>query len=210
MRRLSINAILHTDMSRHFGTVAMLDERAARLHAQAIDFAADAKSEGGGQASLPESSEVHTSRTRRDVPDGRDSVPSPGLRALRRSKSADASSSSAASPPPHPSFPTALQQEKDPSIGDANRGDAHRAALLSPPFDASDPADRSTLVALLVHLGDLSGQAGPERQRLNWSDRILAEFRSQASAERALGLPSRPSWRRSTRPCRPRGCSSRS
>jgi hypothetical protein len=75
---------------------------------------------------------------------------------------------------------------------DVSLGSSAYADSLSPPFDASDPADRSTLVALLVHLGDLSGQAGPERQRLNWSDRILAEFRSQASAERALGLPVAP------------------
>ena len=45
---------------------------------------------------------------------------------------------------------------------------------------------------MLVHASDLGGQALPRASRLNWSARILAEFASQAAAERALGLPTAP------------------
>jgi len=59
-------------------------------------------------------------------------------------------------------------------------------------FDPASDAERSELVSVLVHLADLSGQSRPEKQRLNWGARIVAEFRHQAIKEKTQGLPVTP------------------
>lgn len=60
------------------------------------------------------------------------------------------------------------------------------------PFQPGSDSDRDELVAAIVHAADLSGQAYPLTVSRNWGTRVIAEFRAQAAAERAVGLTPAP------------------
>jgi len=50
----------------------------------------------------------------------------------------------------------------------------------------------SLFFAIVLHTGDLSGQALPLRQALLWGERVINEFSIQAKKEEALELPVAP------------------
>jgi len=96
-------------------------------------------------------------------------------------------------PPPHPhqslrGTSSSSSSSSSPLISSVSSS----ISKLAYAFDPSSDTERSELVSVLVHLSDLSGQSRPEKQRLNWGARIVAEFRHQASKEKAQGLPVTP------------------
>ena len=57
-------------------------------------------------------------------------------------------------------------------------------------WDRTDPSSRSLLSHLIIHAADISNPASPDFEvARDWCQRISEEFRRQARAERAEGLP---------------------
>jgi hypothetical protein len=94
--------------------------------------------------------------------------------------------------PPHPHQSLRGASSSSSSSSPLISSVSSSLSKLAYAFDPSSDTERSELVSVLVHLSDLSGQSRPEKQRLNWGARIVAEFRHQASKEKAQGLPVTP------------------
>jgi hypothetical protein len=269
VRRISIRAILHTDMSLHFSTVAALHDRASssssRLvqHVTGLDDTIISSrtdeesttrgSEGDGVLGrFASESSVHSVvrrlQSQEDImltrststmieklggtttpllsptgptialhalatdsspsivhveDEGDDVVTSPSVNLYtQRQTESSSSSSSRDITTTTPSTPLLLSHSL-PSQTRVTTTSTSSTSTTYPvlstvtsstalAFDPSSDTERSELVSVLVHLADLSGQSRPEKQRLNWGARIVAEFRHQAIKEKTLGLPVTP------------------
>jgi GAF domain-containing protein len=174
-RQTVINAILHTDMTKHFGTVADLADRAARYQDQVAESNAGAASDD-------------EARSARSIDSGEAEKPPKLLR------SASDLSSSGRNGPKQSALSGATRTRSTKSLIEATSADASTVARMQDifPFDRTRDEDRNELVAVIVHTADLSGQAYPRSVSNNWNSRILAEFRAQAAKERVQGLPVAP------------------
>jgi len=262
VRRISIRAILHTDMSLHFSTVAALHERASSLSSRLVQHVTGLDdtiisprtdeestvrgSEGDGVLGrFASESSVHSVvrrlQSQEDIlltrststmieklggtttpalsptgptlalhalatdsspsivhveDEGDDVVTSPSvnLHTQRPTESSSCDMTTTAPPLSSFSFPPQARVTTTSSTSTSTTYPVLSKVTSSTTlaFDPSSDTERSELVSVLVHLADLSGQSRPEKQRLNWGARIVAEFRHQALKEKTLGLPVTP------------------
>jgi len=71
----------------------------------------------------------------------------------------------------------------------SRRGSQSLSALA---FDPTVESDRLELAGIVVHLGDLSGQAYPRQTAIRWGNMVSEEFRRQAKVEATKGYPTNP------------------